>query len=86
MESFLHETKERGNLSFSKDEDAIGIYETETEEVSKLSSSLTATTPDHTTNTSGTPSACAVLCEAINALERSKQAQKELKFANALLQ
>ena len=80
MTQHLQEEKERGNLSFSKDEDFINTSDNH---------DLTTLSKDSITTagaTTGEQSKCALLCEAINALERGKQAYKELNFANQMLQ
>ena len=66
MTQHLQEEKERGNLSFSKDEDFIN---------SSDNHDLTTLSKDSITTAGATTSEqskCALLCEAINALERSK--------------
>ena len=70
MQSHLLETKERGNLSFYKDEDFVNTSDT-LAEVSKDPDLSLASLLSSSGNTNA-HSKCALLCEAIKALERGK--------------
>ncbi len=82
MERHLLETKERGNLSFSKDDDFCMAVENETAEASRDHSLVASVT----SNDNPLRSQLAVLFEAGKALDRAKQTEKELNFANQLIQ
>ena len=65
MQGFLLSTKERGNYSFSKEDERRTLDETD---ASKDPNSLSMSAIEQA------PSQCALLCEAISALECSKAA------------
>ena len=75
MEEQLRKTKERGNLSFSKD-DELGINDSANDTQASSSKMEQSSLLNNS----------ALLCETIKALERGKQAEKELYVANQFLQ
>ena len=84
MQEYLIKTKkrERGNLSFSggRFEDVGGDDSCQL----RLSQSASSATTGQNQSQMGVTQ-IAVVCEAITALERAKEAEKELKLANMVL-